>query len=563
MLRLARFRIPALFLALLISLALGIVYPVRSQSIDQLHNTGVQLYQQGDYEAAAGQFIEALKINPRAIAPLEYLGGALLRLERYEDAVDFLNQAKEINPFDPDTLFDLGVAYDYLGQLENASENYRQAAEEYQIRPESLDRVRPEELYNNLGITQLAQEDLSGALTSFQETTQLDPQYGPGYYLQGFTHIQRSEYPDATSAFDRSVAPDVEFDFRERGFNGKGVSQYFDGDLDQALDSLNESIQEAEQRSRTYPVAFSNRGLTHFDLGDLDSSEQDYDEVTTLDPENVNGYKDTGYVKFEIAEQARRIAKAGDPLELIATLPTQTASYYQARIESFAQHLAQSPEYRFRHLIAALPFSRSSLGLAPWPIRPGEDPLKDPIRLAQYALTDLANVKLKEAATSYMQAIQLDPNFAQAHYGLGAVFRSQKQFADALDEFKTARSLYQQFNDILWARFTEELDIPPLELRLEETILPEDLQPTPPPTPAPEAAPSTPAPAGQVRSGFTFADPQVLQFFDSDQLQAMVDQATDDAVATAVRREAVHALRLKQYRPAYAPLRVRGGWGGC
>ncbi len=568
-------------LALLLGMAVALSLPARTQSIDELHNAGVALYEAEDYEAATDKFIEALRINPRAIAPLEYLGGSLLRLERYDDAVEFLNRAIDINPYDADTLYDLAVAYDNLGELDAAAENYQKAVEEYQIRPESLSRLAPEELYNNLGIAQLAQADFTEALDSFQSSTELDPEFGQGYYLQGITFTRTEDYPEAESSFDQSVSPTVEFDFRERGYNGKGVAQYLDGKLDESIASLTESITEAESQERSYPVAFANRGLSHFDNGELEDSENDYLAVTTLTPEDPEAFKDIGYVQYEIAGLAQRVAKSSHPTEMIATLPVKVGSYLQAKVTEYQDHLIANDRLRQPNaLVAALPFVSDFMPLFP-SSRPQVE--RDSEAMMRLALSQLTLDKLEASATSYSEAIGLDANFADAYYGLATVRRSQKKFQSALDEFLQAKTLYQNNDNQLWASFIAELDAPALEARLElpvrleldipavdatatpEVAQPEDRESTPAAETDPvETEDPVPAVADRiVRDGFTFTYTPIVELFDTDQLDVMVkDYAIVDTVSAEVRREAVHALRLKQYRPAYPMLQNRLGKDG-
>jgi tetratricopeptide (TPR) repeat protein len=545
---------------MLLGLILPLSIPALTQSIDQLHNEGVQLYNEGNYEAASERFLAALKINPKAIAPLEYLGGSLLRLERYQDAVDILSRALEINPYDADNLYDLGVAYDNLGELEPAAENYRKSAEEFRIRPESLDRVQPEEIYNNLGISQLAQTEYDTALSSFQQATNLNQKYGQGYFLQGLTYTHKAEYPQAVSSFDQSVAPEVEFDLRERGYNGRGVAQYLEGQLQPALESLNTSIQEAERQNRTYSIAYANRGLTHFDLGDLEEAESDYDQVTTLAPADPLGFRDRGYVQYELAASARRIARSPDPQEVMAALPPKSTAYFQAHVDRYRQLLAQRLHPSLPQLVASLPLASGFLPAQPSLNLPLPEDPENPVAVTRVALNQLAISQLEKAVTSYTRALQLDDQFPDAHYGLAAVRRSQKQFQEALQEFEKARDLYLEKGNSLWADFVDKLDIPALQARLTE---PEPPSPAATALPSPESTPDSPetttAPSDvTVRFGFNFSSPEVVQLLDQDQLDLILkEQALNDAVAPVVRREAVQALRLKQFRVAYPALQDR------
>ncbi len=551
-------------LALMLGILLGLMIPVRSQSLDQLHNQGVTLYNQGQYDQAAAVFLEALKINPRALPPLRYLGGSLVRLERYDDAVDILSRTLELNPYDADSLYDLGVAYDHLGQLDQAAEQYQKAAEEYRIRPNSLQRVQPEEIFNNLGLAQLAQDQPNQALSNFIRTTELDASFGQGFYLQGIAQTQQQDYPQARQSFDKSVDPQVRFEFRERGYNGRGVAELLDQDLDRSLQSLNQSLQEAQARQRNYPTALSNRGLTHFELGSLDNAESDFGQFTQAVPDRPEAFNNLGFVRYEIGEKARLIARSSDPLKFIATLPAATAHYFQDQVQLYAQRHPVRPPL----LVAALPFVNDAPWLPALPPQLQPDP-QDPMGLIRLALSDLARTKLEEAIQAFRQALEIERNYAPAHYGLAASRRSQGRFQESLQEFETAGTLYASAGDTLWEAFTRQLDLPALTARIETPEPPANsvnpaLTPADPYGGSANSATNTEAEQPQtptepvVRDGFRFTEPAVVAFYDTNQTsQLLADLAISTTQPPKVRSEAVQALRLKRYRPAYPALQSR------
>jgi tetratricopeptide (TPR) repeat protein len=506
---------------------------------------------------------------------------------RYQDALDILNQAVQINPYDAYSLYDLGRTYDELGDLDKAREYYQKAVKEYQIDPAKYTdqaRLQSWAFENNLGIAQLAQSDFDSALTNFQSLTTKDPKFGQGYYLQGITYTNKSEYPTAVNAFDQSVAPQVEFALKERGYNGKGVALYLDEKPNDAINAYSQSIQEVEKKvsleqkledlNQSFAIAYSNRGLTHFDLGDLEDAETDYQTAIDKDSSDPRTFNNVGYVKYEIAQKSNRIAKAGDPIHALQEFPLNSIAYFRNRIDQYASQLPK-PVAEIPALVALMPSDQGWEQLfAPTP--QSENPLFSARKITELALTQLAITKLNEAVAAYQQAINLDvdKDFPNPHYGLANAKRIQQDFDSALNEFKQARDLYRQKGDQLWVDFTEQLDIPAVEARLTESILPEDkvggpapasvLSPsapstlaptTPPPSPATPAA--VPPASGTARNGFLFTKPEVLQLFDSNQLDLLNQEATNDSLDPVTRREAINALRLKRYRPPYPTLQNR------
>lgn len=88
---------------------------------------GTISFQTGVYPEAERYFREALRQDGNAFDPLVNLGGALLALRRYEEALEINLQAVNARPKDALAQSQLGESYFYLERLEEAEVHLKQA----------------------------------------------------------------------------------------------------------------------------------------------------------------------------------------------------------------------------------------------------------------------------------------------------------------------------------------------------------------------------------------------------------------------------------------------------
>lgn len=100
----------------------------RESRFPAAHNMlGTVYYQRQDYLQAEAHFRKALKADSHAYAPLVNLGGVLISLGRFEEAVEVNSQARRKRPDDPLANSQLGLSYWRLGQADEAIEYLTQA----------------------------------------------------------------------------------------------------------------------------------------------------------------------------------------------------------------------------------------------------------------------------------------------------------------------------------------------------------------------------------------------------------------------------------------------------
>lgn len=87
------------------------------------NHLGTIAYQSGQYHEAEADFRKALAAEPEAYAPLVNLGGVLINLAQWDNALEYNRRAVLANPQDPLANSQLGMAYFFSGHM-NLAEKY-------------------------------------------------------------------------------------------------------------------------------------------------------------------------------------------------------------------------------------------------------------------------------------------------------------------------------------------------------------------------------------------------------------------------------------------------------
>lgn len=89
------------------------------------YNIGILLYRSGEYEEALEHFDTAVAYGRKDVRTLSARAQVLLKLRRYEDALDAFEELKLMAPKDPLPYRNAGVIYEmYLGDMQKALDNY-------------------------------------------------------------------------------------------------------------------------------------------------------------------------------------------------------------------------------------------------------------------------------------------------------------------------------------------------------------------------------------------------------------------------------------------------------
>ena len=158
---------------------------------------GILEYDEGNYEEALNNFLQAMDRTPEDATVRYYLGLTLMALNRPGEAIVHLEKARGLEPDDLDVAFTLGVAYFRQGDYETALPHLR-----------------------FVHTQQPSRENL-------------------GFYL-GQIHFRRQEYEQALAYFENNSSGDVELQQLTRYYIG--LSKHYLGRTAEATEALSATV---------------------------------------------------------------------------------------------------------------------------------------------------------------------------------------------------------------------------------------------------------------------------------------------------------------------------------
>ncbi len=132
------------------------------------NHLGTIAYQAADYESAEKYFLEALKHEPGAYSPVVNLGGTLLSLNRYQEALKYNQFAVSQRPDDALANSQMGMNYFFLGEDDKALE-YLKTAKRLDPSHFSQPQLVLAQIYTRRGHLQAAIEELEDFLARHPE----------------------------------------------------------------------------------------------------------------------------------------------------------------------------------------------------------------------------------------------------------------------------------------------------------------------------------------------------------------------------------------------------------
>jgi tetratricopeptide (TPR) repeat protein len=170
-------------------------------------NLGVILMSSGREAEAAGQFQEAVRLNPDDPDYRVNWGLALAQIPgRMQDAIGQYRKALELSPNLPTAHLNLGLAYTSLpGGLPNAIEEYRKAIAEYQTALKGEPDLWQAHFNLGLALAQIpGQED--EAIAEYRNALRLKPDSALAHFHLGNAFHKKGRLPEAITEYQASLS---------------------------------------------------------------------------------------------------------------------------------------------------------------------------------------------------------------------------------------------------------------------------------------------------------------------------------------------------------------------
>jgi tetratricopeptide (TPR) repeat protein len=162
---------------------------------------GVMYAHQGDFDAAAGEFREAIRRNPQSSDAHVALGAVFRARRDWENAERELRRAIAINP-DPATHYTLAQV---LQQRRNPAGAQTEISEAERSRHER-EQEQQASVLTSVGAAKFDAGDYSGALDLFRRAAAASERYAPAHYQMGRALQRLGRNREASDAFKRAEA---------------------------------------------------------------------------------------------------------------------------------------------------------------------------------------------------------------------------------------------------------------------------------------------------------------------------------------------------------------------
>lgn len=258
---------------------------------------GLAFERTGDYRTSALNFTRALALSPYNAGDLFHLGYAKLQGGNYQQAIDDLTRSVTLDPANPLAFGNRGYAWQQTG-------NYRQAIQDY-TRALSLNP-----------------EHETADYRQHYPDTQLDlvvRQYHPFfiYFNRGLSYLASNDYSAAITDFDKAaeLAPKSAETFVKRG-----MARQLSGQLEQALSDYNKALSLDSRLAEAYFA----RGGWYEQKGRFSAAVTDYSTAISLKPDFAQAYFSRGLMLLQTDEKGG----AMDDIKTAARMQLKQAGEY-------------------------------------------------------------------------------------------------------------------------------------------------------------------------------------------------------------------------------------------
>jgi tetratricopeptide (TPR) repeat protein len=412
-------------------------------NISKVYEQAVSQHRSGNLQEAESLYKKILEQDPNHSDALNLLGLACYKMNRHNEALNFINRAVSLNSKNPAYHFNLGNVYGAAALLEDAVRSFKlaislnpnyadayvglgntyRAANKLENAEASYKKalaVRSDnyEAYSELARVYLAQGKWAELENCCQAALQLKPNYAAIYRTLGNANVAQGKTEAAIAAYQRALQIDP-----------KLAEAYWDMSL-----AMNLLVMDYQHRALELKPDLAGIS-THMHLGNaflakgkdkLDTAVASFQRVTRIAPNFVDAYCDL----------ATALSRRGDleaAVEAIQTAIDISPDFPKARVS-----LGSILEQQGKEAEALVAFQQA-LELDPNNAE------------ANYSLGKLLmhQGRPDEAISCVQKALRVNPNFADAYYQLAYIYLTKRDNEQALENCQKALALTPQSPDVI------------------------------------------------------------------------------------------------------------------
>jgi tetratricopeptide (TPR) repeat protein len=304
----------------------------------QRNNAGMALFNQGAYIAAAAEFSEALRLDPKMAAAHYNRANAALRLDKVDEAIADLEAAIGLNPKFANAYVARAEVWHGRNDLDRALADLNVAVD---LTPQNAAALA------NRGGVWLARQEYERAVKDFDKALWFDPKAAAAYSGRGAAWRARGELDRALADFSHAIA------FGDTASYAYRASTWlYKGDLDR---TIADCTQAAEHQPKNAAV-FRDRGLAWLYKGEYHKAIADSDRAIRLDPRDAVTWNNRGTAYLKAGDYVKAVADLNEALRLDPKLPNG--------YKNLAWLQATCPQAEFRNAAQAVANATRALELA-------------------------------------------------------------------------------------------------------------------------------------------------------------------------------------------------------
>jgi tetratricopeptide (TPR) repeat protein len=435
---------------------------VRPDNAELRANLGLMYYQTGKDEQAIAAFRQALGLKPGLFVPNLFLGLDYVKLKRFDEAIPHLKRAALSNPNDVQAQLGLGQAYKGIGKTRLAISSYEHVV---QLEPRNADG------WFHLGVSYLEQveSDARVLLTQHKDSTYVQALMAQTFHEQRAL-VQAGEaykklltlptYPPDTHAsygfvlLDQRDLPEAERELNAELVSNPGslMARLGLARLHVEQDAVAEAAKEIGEIWKA-DVSFLRTNAALFNVGLADSKLSELQ--STLEQGKVTGEIPEGVVPLfgssakaeDLTAFSQNPSTVPDHHASSSKIPASRGADLHARgrygecsdllMSQLQVSRLQMLPAKDLHLLASCAYSTGNFHNA----------FDAGAKLAVSAATEAEGLYWETrsaqrlATQALARASHIDSTSPKLHVLLGDVYRQQKSFADAEQEYRKALAL--------------------------------------------------------------------------------------------------------------------------
>jgi tetratricopeptide (TPR) repeat protein len=254
---------------------------------------GNSYFSKGDQDAAARDYEEAIRHNPKNAVAFYNRGNVYNGVGQYGDAIEKYNEAINLKPDYANAFNNRCFAYNGKGEYDQAVKDCDRAIELGRLQQIPPGRVA--NFFVSRGNAYRKKHDNDQARADYNQAIQLDPDNVSAYLGRGAVFLDKADYRSAIEDCDQALKRQPN---NSSAWNNRCWARAILGGPQEQLKQALKDCNEALRLRPNDPYAFDSRGFVYLKLNDFGKAIADYDQSLLLGGERASSLYGRGIAKL-------------------------------------------------------------------------------------------------------------------------------------------------------------------------------------------------------------------------------------------------------------------------